>query len=150
MRQRLDGHDPSAPLDGLTRSGWKLVYSDQQSEYAKTTEAARKSTGFTYSLGFDLDKDGKLTHVQWDSPAFRAGLASTVQLVAVNGFAYKPELLREAITQAKNGSGVELLVKSADRYRTVRIDYRGGLRYPKLERIEGTPDRLTQILSPIE
>ncbi len=150
LRQRLDSHDASAPLDGLTRSGWKLVYSDQQSEYAKTTEAARRGTGFAFSLGFDLDKDGKLTHVQWDSPAFRAGLASAVQLVAVNGFAYKPELLREAITRAKDGSGVELLIKAADRYRTVKIDYRGGLRYPKLERIEGKPDLLTEILSPLQ
>ena len=30
---------------------------------------------------------------------------------------------------------------------SVKIDYRDGLRYPKLERIEGTPDRLTEILS---
>ena len=61
--------------------------------------------------------------------------------------AYKPDLLREAITQAKDGSGVELLIKAADRYRSVKIDYRDGLRYPKLERIAGTPDRLTEILS---
>lgn len=147
LRQRLDSHDPSALADGLTRSGWKLVYSDQPSEYAKNIEAAQKFTSFAYSLGFDLDKDGKLTHVMWDSPAFRVGLAPSVQVIAVNGFAYKPELLREAITHAKSGAAVELLIKAADRYRTVKIDYRGGLRYPKLERIEGAPDRLTQILT---
>lgn len=150
LRQRLANHDASAPLDGLHRAGWKLAFSDKQSEYAKASEAARKSTGFAYSLGFDLDKDGKLTQVQWGGPAFKAGLAPSVQLVAVNGFAYKPELLREAITQAKNGSGVELLVKANDRYRSIKIDYRDGLRYPKLERIEGTPDRLTEILSALK
>jgi hypothetical protein len=32
-------------------------------------------------------------------------------------------------------------------YRTFRIDYRDGLKYPHLERINGTPDRLTAILS---
>lgn len=150
LRQRLDTHLQPAPLEGLTRSGWKLVYSEQQNEYAKAAEATRKNTGFNYSLGFDLDKDGKLTHVQWGGPAFKAGLTPTVQLIAVNGLAYKPELLREAITQAKDGSGVELLVKAADRYRSVKIDYRGGLRYPKLERIAGTPDRLTEILSALK
>ena len=41
---------------------------------------------------------------------------------------------------------MELLVKFEDRYKTVKIDYRGGQRYPKLERVEGTPDRLTDIL----
>ncbi|MBK9572919.1 MAG: M61 family metallopeptidase [Rhodoferax sp.] len=147
LHQRLDSHAQPAPLDGLTRGGWKLVYSEQQSEYAKASEATRKNTGFGYSLGFDLDKDGKLTQVRWGGPAFRAGLTPAVQLVAVNGFAYKPDLLREAITQAKDGSGVELLIKAADRYRSVKIDYRDGLRYPKLERIAGTPDRVTEILS---
>ena len=73
-----------------------------------------------------------------------------MQLVAVNSVAYKAELLREAITKAKDGSGVELLVKSNDRYKTIKIDYRGGLRYPKLERLEGTPDRLTPILSAVK
>lgn len=149
LRQRLDTHAQPAPLEGLTRSGWKLVYTEQQSEYAKAAEATRKNRGFGYSLGFDLDKDGKLTHVQWGGPAFQAGLTPTVQLVAVNGHAYKPELLREAITRAKDGSGVELLIKATDRYRTVKIDYRGGLRYPKLERIADTPDRLTEILSAV-
>jgi predicted metalloprotease with PDZ domain len=150
LRQRLDTHAAPAPLDGLTRGGWKLVYSDKQSDYTKAAEATRKTTAFTYSLGFDVDKDGKLSNVQWGGPAFKAGLASAVQLVAVDGIAYKPELLREAITRAKDGAGVELLVKAADRYRTVKIDYRGGLRYPKLERIEGTPDRMTQILSAVK
>ena len=41
---------------------------------------------------------------------------------------------------------IELLVKEFDRYRSVRIDYHGGLRYPRLERIEGRPDYLTPIL----
>jgi predicted metalloprotease with PDZ domain len=150
LRQRLASHAAPAPLDGLRRSGWKLAFSDKQSEYAKATEATRKSTSLSYSLGLDLDKDGKLTHVQWGGPAFKAGLTPAVQLVAVNSVAYKPELLREAITQAKDGSGVELLIKANDRYRSVKIDYRDGLRYPKLERIEGTPDRLTEILAAVK
>jgi hypothetical protein len=40
------------------------------------------------------------------------------------------------------------MVKEFDRYRTVSIDYHGGLRYPHLQRIEGTPDRLSAIFAP--
>jgi hypothetical protein len=29
----------------------------------------------------------------------------------------------------------------------VRIEHRGGLQYPQLRRIEGTPDRLTPLLA---
>ena len=32
---------------------------------------------------------------------------------------------------------IELLIKDFDRYRSVSLDYHGGLRYPKLERGEG-------------
>ena len=40
-----------------------------------------------------------------------------------------------------------LLMKSGDDYTTVPIDYHEGLRYPRLERIEGTPDRLSEIFA---
>jgi hypothetical protein len=38
-----------------------------------------------------------------------------------------------------------LIVKTGDEYRTVEIDYHDGLRYPHLERIPGTSDRLSAI-----
>ena len=43
---------------------------------------------------------------------------------------------------------VTLIVKDGDQYRTVAFDYHDGLRYPRLERIVGTPDRLGDILTP--
>jgi hypothetical protein len=46
----------------------------------------------------------------------------------------------------KSGEPIELLVKNQDRFRTVRIDYRDGLRYPRLERIPEAPDRLGELL----
>jgi predicted metalloprotease with PDZ domain len=87
--------------------------------------------------------------VQWDGPAFDQGITVGSQVVAINGFAFGNEALRRAVTAAKtDGSPVELLIKSGDRYRTAAIDYRGGLRYPHLERAAGTADRLTEILTP--
>jgi len=37
-------------------------------------------------------------------------------------------------------------VKNFDEYKTVRIDYHGGLMYPHLERDSGKPDHLTELL----
>lgn len=147
LSQRVDGHSNANLLDGITRNGWKLVFTDKQSEWAKAQEVTRRSTDFAYSLGFSLDRDAKLTSLQWGGPAFKAGMTASMQLLAVNGFAYKPELLREAIAKARDGSGVELLVKYENRYRTFRIDYRDGVRYPKLERVADKPDGLTPLLS---
>jgi predicted metalloprotease with PDZ domain len=150
LRARLDGHGPGAPLDGLTRSGWTLVYTEQPSEFSKDVDGYRKLTDFTYSLGLAVADDGRLAAVLWDSPAFKAGLTAGYVLLAVNGRAYKPELLKTAVTAAKNGhEPIELLLKKDDRFRTERIDYHEGLKYPHLQRIEGTPDRLETIFKPL-
>ena len=55
-----------------------------------------------------------------------------------------------ALEATKTEGKIELLVKVDDRYRVVVIDYRGGPRYPHLERVEGTPDLLTTVLSPLK
>ncbi len=149
LRARLDGHGP-APLEGLSRSGWRLTYTDEPSAYDKGREEERHTTNFAYSLGFDLDRENGLTDLQWDSPAFKAGLTTGAKLLAVNGHAYKADLLRRAITAAKSTTApIDLLLQRDDLYFTVHLDYHEGLRYPHLMRIEGTPDRLDAILSPL-
>ncbi|MYM73146.1 peptidase M61 [Duganella sp. FT134W] len=151
LRTRLDGHGPGAPLDGLARAGWKLAYSDKPTEFLKAQEDLSKSANFQYSLGFSVGADGKLEAFQWDGVGFKAGLSGGTTLLAVNGRAYKAELLRAAVTAAKDGKEpISLLVKKGSLYQTVSLDYHGGLKYPRLERIEGTPDRLDAILQPLK
>jgi predicted metalloprotease with PDZ domain len=70
LRQRLEGHGPGAPLEGIVRGGYRLIYTDQPTEYFKSVEARRKATDLTYSLGMVIGKDGALTDVLWDGPAF--------------------------------------------------------------------------------
>jgi predicted metalloprotease with PDZ domain len=110
---------------------------------------AWKVTDFSYSLGFDLGEAAKVRNVNWGSPAFDAGMAPGATLLAVNGRAYTEDLLKEAVTAAKSGGPIELLLKSGDLYRSVRIEWRGGLRYPTLQRIDGTPDRLAALFAPL-
>lgn len=58
-------------------------------------------------------------------------------------------MLRDAVRATTAGSApIELLIKSYDEYRTVRIDYHDGARYPHLERIADRPDRLGALLRP--
>jgi hypothetical protein len=72
-----------------------------------------------------------------------------MEVVAVNGRAADADRIAQAITAAKDPATViEMIVKDGDQYRTVAFDYHDGLRYPHLERIEGTPDRLGDILTP--
>jgi predicted metalloprotease with PDZ domain len=158
LRARLDGHGPGAPLDGLTRGGYKLVYTETPSDYFKAAETRRKATDLTYSLGMVLGADGRVNGVLWDGPAYKKGMTVGAQIVAVNGTAFDGDRLKSAISDAKqrgainderqNASPIELLVKNSDRFRTVVLDYHDGLRYPHLERDGSGPPRLDQILTP--
>jgi predicted metalloprotease with PDZ domain len=150
LTERLYGHGPGAPLDGLTRGGWKLVFTETSSDYVRSVEDQRKAVDFTFSLGFAVSSlTGTLTEVRWGGPAYEAGLTMGTALIAVNGREYRSERLKTAIQLAKlNKQPIELLVKNLDRYRTVRIAYFEGLKYPALQRIEKTEDRLALILKP--
>ena len=147
LRARLDGNGP-APLDGLTRGGYKLIYSETQSDYAKASETRRRVVDLSYSLGFTVGRDRTLTDVMWEGPAFKAGLTVSTEIVAVNGTAYDADRLRDAVKASKTAPApIELIVKNGERFRNLRLDYRDGLRYPRLERVANTPARLDEIFA---
>ncbi|MDB6163586.1 MAG: family peptidase [Xanthomonadaceae bacterium] len=144
LRARLDGRAPIT--GGVQAAGWKVVYVDKPNDFAKAASKEGGGADFMYSLGFNIDKDGRFSEVRWDGPAFRAGVGTGMQLVAVDDREYKRDSLEDAVKAAKTGKApITLLVKDFDRYRTIALDYHGGLRYPRLERIPGTTDWLTPI-----
>jgi predicted metalloprotease with PDZ domain len=150
LRARLDDVSKPAPLDGFARGGYKLVYADKPSAFAKSNEHARKITDLLYSLGVVIDeKEHAVMEVLWDSPAFNAGIVVGSQIVAVNGIAYDSDDLKDAITGAKTGTApIQLLIKQGDRYTMLAVNYHGGLRYPHLQRIPGAPALLDDLLAP--
>ncbi|GBQ94118.1 hypothetical protein AA23498_1928 [Acetobacter nitrogenifigens DSM 23921 = NBRC 105050] len=148
LRQRLDAVSAHAPLDGLARGGYALSYTDEPTPYIKAYEAIRKMRLFDFSIGFSINSKGMLTNVLWGGPSWKVGIAAGESIVAVNRQAYDADDLSDAIEQAKDGKApISLLVRSGDRFRTVSIDYHGGLRYPHLVRLEGKDDVLGTILA---
>ena len=146
LNSRLKGHVNLSK--SLADQGWKLIYNDKPSVVVKGGEKRYKSTDFVYSLGFMVSKKGTLNDVLWDSPAFKAGLSPSMKIVAVNGEQFSGEVLKDAVTAAKdNKSAIKLLVKNFDQYHTIKINYHDGLKYPHLVRIKGQPDYLSQVLT---
>jgi len=144
LRERLDGH--GSLTGGLEAAGWKLVYTDTPSDAVKAQETRAAGINLTYSLGVSVANSGVLTDVLWDSPAFNAGLAPGMTVLAVNGRVFKGDLLKDAVTAAKTDkTPITLLVRNFDRIDTVSLDYHGGLLYPSLQRIAGKPDRLAEL-----
>ena len=151
LRARVEANRPPL-LSGLAASGWKLVYTDQQSGYEKQydsrPEPSRHMYNFAWSIGLTLNKQGQINDVRWNGPAFKAGASTGAALVSVNGQTYTSDVLKDAIAAAKDGkSPIQLLLKYQGGYRTVPVDYHGGLQYPHLVRIEGTPDYLSEMIA---
>ena len=144
LRARLDGHGPLT--GGLEGHGWKLVYSDKPSAAVASFEGFFHGVDMTYSLGLFVGGDGRLGDVLWDSPAFKAGLAPGMSLVAVNGRAYSSDALKAAVKGAMTDKApIELLVRNFDEFQTLKIDYHEGLKYPHLVRDESKPDTLSEL-----
>jgi predicted metalloprotease with PDZ domain len=144
--ERLTTHGPGAPLGGVEGSGWKLVYDETQSEMERGMESDAHVVDGAYSIGLELREDGTISDTIEEMPAAVAGIGPGMKLIAVNGRQYSPEVLRDALKAGKGGSSpLELLVENTDYYKTYKIDYHGGERYPHLVRDESKPDLLTEI-----
>jgi predicted metalloprotease with PDZ domain len=154
FRTRVYEVEPQVPENGFTQGGYRLVYNDTEPEWMKHIDRSR-STSFATSLGFSVrgegDASGGISEVWWDSPAFKAAMTPDVQIQAVNDQAFSIATLREAILAAeKSNAPIKLLLKREREFVTVTLDYHSGLRYPHLERVESTPDRLDEILAPVK
>lgn len=147
-RSRVESVQPRAPLAGITAGGWKLVYTDAIPAMQKSLEERRKVTDVRFSLGFVVHEDGTLPDVLPGSPADKAGVPAGSKLVAVNGRRLHRETLREAIRDTKTASRpIELLVENGEFFKTYRLDYKGGERYPHLEPEPGKADVLSKIIA---
>ncbi|RSV13898.1 M61 family peptidase [Sphingomonas sp. ABOLG] len=149
LTQRLTENAKGAPLSGFERNGYRLVYAAEPTASFRANEKTRKHTDLTYSGGFVVGQGGDVTGVTWGSPAFDAGLTIGTTIVSVNGQSYSDDRLKAAITAAKdNQQPVQLWVKNGDTYRQVALDWRGGLRYPRLEKTGAGETGLDRLLAP--
>ncbi|MGB6605613.1 MAG: hypothetical protein WA747_04860 [Steroidobacteraceae bacterium] len=149
IRRHLDTLGPGALLAGLESSGWKLEYSAAKNSYVDTDEKARRQLDERWSIGLLLDEKGEIIDTNEGGAAARAGAGPGMELIAVNGRQYTPEVLDAAILAAHGTRApIELLVKSADYYRTLSVAYFDGPRFPHLVRITGRPDTLSAVLQP--
>jgi predicted metalloprotease with PDZ domain len=149
LKTRVNSTDPHAPLGGIERGGWRLVYNDRPNLFIKTSDKVRKSVDASYSLGFAVKEDGTLSDVIYGSPAYAAGIGPEMKLVAINGRAWSKDVLLDALRASKDSKEpIDLLIENAKFFKTYSIAYHDGIRSPHLERAEGA-DVLGEILTPL-
>ena len=157
FRTRVYDLHPEVPEGGFTQGGYKLVYNDTPPAWERRggggagAAAGRFGVSYATSLGLSVMPDGTIAQVVWDGPAFKAGLVEGAQIVAIDGDVFAAPKLKDAIVKAEKGTEpITLIVKENNTVKTVSLDYHDGLRVPHLERVEGTPDRLDDILKAVQ
>lgn len=150
LKERINGKSPNAPLSGLTLGGYRLVYSSEPTAFLRDQEKRSGEMNLHYSLGMSIGKGGHVSGVIWDGPAFKAGLTTASEIVGVNGRVYSDDVLRDAIVAAEGGKEpIRLIVRTGRKIVEVPVQWNGGLRYPRLEKIGVGDGSLDKLLAPL-
>jgi predicted metalloprotease with PDZ domain len=145
--ERLTNHGLGAPLGGIEASGWKLIYDENRSELYRAQEREAGGVDAAYSIGLLLKEDGEIVDTIEGMPAAKADIGPGMKVVAVNGRRFTGEVLRVALKAGKNSSEpLQLLIENTEYYKTYKLDYHGGEKYPHLVRDESKPDMLSDVI----
>jgi predicted metalloprotease with PDZ domain len=147
LRERLDYIGPDAPLGGITGGGWQLVYTDQPNELLAAEEG--RGGNFISSIGLSVGDDGSVRDVVPGMAAEKADLCSYMKIIAVNGRHFSVEELTRAVVDAKQSGTISIVASNAGAIAAHTVNYNGGMRYPHLQRNEGTTDYIDEILKPL-
>jgi len=149
LRERIEQPNAPAPLGGIRQGGYRLVFRDEPNAYDRSRYAAGNQLDLSYSLGLTLNREGRVGGVMWDGLAFQQAIRPGSTIVAVNGREYSHDVMREAIADARSGrEPIRLLVRDRGQLREVPFNYRGGMRFPHLERVGTAPTALDRALQP--
>jgi predicted metalloprotease with PDZ domain len=147
---RVENVNPKAPLDGIARGGWKLVYDDSPNEFQQARDKVDESDNLSLSLGvWTKSNSGEVVDVLHGSPAFAAGVAPGMRIESIAGHKWSIDAARDAIVKAKGSAApLELIVESGDLVKVLHIEQHTGLNYPHLVRDPAKADLLSRILAP--
>ena len=148
IRERIE--EPRDVLDFgslLSKLGVDLVYEDEPTAMQKDAAKSGSTLRLRTSLGMDVNKEGYITHLTPGSPADEHKLAYGMRLLAVDGFVFDTDRLKEAVKNSAESGSIELVVAHGDRIETRVLTYNGGPRYPRLVQRDDTATHLQAIIS---
>ena len=103
--------DGQAPIGGIAKGGYILVYREEPSAFQKKDDALTEISDLRFSIGVRVKVDGTIEEVIWDSPAFQSGATAGSIILAINSRSFSLEVLEDAIARTPVSGSVELMVK---------------------------------------
>jgi predicted metalloprotease with PDZ domain len=145
---RLRSKSADVPTGGIEGAGYRLVYTDAPNLFTDpwSLDGGLNAYG---SLGVHVSADGMVDSAWPGLPAFAAGISNGMRIIAVNGRRFSSDEMKRAIAGSATATGpLEFIVENGSYFKTIKVDYHGGLRYPHLERVSGNADLLAEIAAP--
>ncbi len=140
---------PRPPTGELARAGWKLVYTSKPNPFVAAEQQLGHSINGWHEYGASLTARGTVIDVRQGSPAWKAGLAPGMHVLAIDGQGFTPGVLTYAVKSAQHSTApMRWIVSQTGWYQTLTIAYHDGIRYPHLVRIPHTPNLLAKIAAP--
>ena len=150
LRERVTTLNPHANLAGIEHGGYKLIYTETPNSYERALLSISGNFDAWFSAGLRMKRDGTIADVRVYSAADEAKLAPGERVIAVNGRIFSGEIFRDALKHAKGSQEpIHLIVQSDTYIYPIDLNYHEGEKYPALQRIEGTPAVLDDIIKPM-
>jgi predicted metalloprotease with PDZ domain len=143
LRERVYQVQPDLSTKSFEMAGWKIVYNDEPNSMTGQAYGGKEGLVLSSSLGLTVKDDGTVVDVVPGYPVDKGGLSPGMKIISINGTKYTDETITQA---AKAGGTIDMVVNYKEDIRHITVQYAGGLRYPHLERIAGTPDRFEDLL----
>ena len=145
---RLRSKSADIPSGGIEGAGYRLVYSDAANMFTDPWALDGGLNAYA-SLGAHVAAEGTVDNSWPAKPAYAAGISNGMRIIAVNGRRFSTDELKRAIAASKTSTDpIELIVENGSYFKTIKLDYHGGLRYPHLERVAANADLLAEIAAP--
>jgi predicted metalloprotease with PDZ domain len=150
LRDRLDSKSAHDPMGGIENDGWKVIYNDKKNATMEAAEKVGNAIDMSFSLGLLVTKDGDIRDAIPGMPAYAAGIAPGMKIIAVNGRKWSKDVMRAALRYGmQTKQPLELLCENADYFSTYKVDYHDGEKYPHLVRNNSQPDVLSDVIKPL-
>lgn len=150
IRVRIEEPLPALDLSPvLALLGWKIEHADEPTKEQKKIIDDGDTVNLRTSLGLRLSKDGEVTDIVPGGPADLAGLAYGMKVLAVGGWEWSKDRMKDAVKDSTRAGKVEMVVSFGGRVETKEVKYDGGMRVPRLVRIEGAEDVMGAVVRPL-
>lgn len=147
LRERLEQTNTEVTKAGFDLGGYTLIYGSVPNSTIRTGETVGKYVDQSFGTGLIVGEDGVVRTVVWDSPAFKAAMAVGDTITAVGDTEFSADAFRDGVRATAQQRPLTVTVRRDKRYRTITLDYSGGLRYPRLEKSQEGPTSLDRLLS---